>query len=77
MLDKVMLKLCIHSNESYCAGDVRDRNRLITVAELRDMLEGYPDDMQIVTYDLNNSRGAAWGSIDAEEWVEEVTARDE
>ena len=27
------------------------------------MLEDYEDDAEIVTYDLNNERGASWGLI--------------
>ena len=70
----MLLKICIHSNEGYAADQVRGR---ITVGELKDMLEGYDDDVEIVTYDLNNSRGASYGTIDADEWIEEMDEDDE
>ena len=70
----MLLKICIHSNEGYGADQVRGR---ITVGELRNMLEGYDDNDEIVTFDLNNRRGASYGTIDVDEWIEEVDEDEE
>ena len=68
------LTLDIRANEGYCAADAA--RYTITVGELRAMLEGYDDDVQIVTRDLNNPRGADYGAIVAE-WLEEADDEDE
>ena len=56
----MLLKLEIRANEGYCAVDAM--NRCLTVGELRQLLEGIDDDVRIVTKDLNNPRGANWGT---------------
>lgn len=65
------IKLDIRSNEGYTANQVTERHNTITVGELRKMLEDYEDDAEIVTYDLNNERGASWGLISTG-WPEEI-----
>lgn len=52
---------------------LRNVKNILTVRELRDLLEGYEDDTPIVTYDeLNHGRGACWGYVaDVEESVED------
>lgn len=50
----------IQANEGYGADQIR---YTITVGELREMLEGLNDEDEIVTRDLNNQRGASFGSI--------------
>jgi hypothetical protein len=48
----------------------------MTVGDLRRQLEDYDDDTEIVTYDLNNERGASWGLISAGQWLEEIEDED-
>jgi hypothetical protein len=50
----------IRSNEGYGADQIRTA---ITVAELRDALDYLEDDDELITYDLNNPRGAAYGKL--------------
>ena len=69
------LTLDIRANEGYDAAGAAERGT-ITVGELRAMLEGYDDDVQIVTRDLNNQRGAHFGRIVAE-WLDEVDDEEE
>lgn len=69
------LTLDIRANEGYSAADAAECGS-ITVGELRAMLEGYDDVVQIVTNDLNNRRGAHFGRIVAE-WLDEVDDEDE
>lgn len=71
------IKLEIRSNEGYNASQVTERRHTMTVGELRKQLEDYDDDAEIVTYDLNNERGASWGLISAGQWLEEIDDEDE
>ena len=70
----MIIKLEIRPNEAYSAKDLE--NRLMTVGELRDALEDYENDDQIVTFDLSNYRGANYGYVayveDCEEDDDEV-----
>lgn len=59
--DKIILK--IKANEGYNADQVAERNSLMTVGELKDLLEGFDDSDEIVIQDLNNDYGASFGSI--------------
>lgn len=52
------VKIEIRSNEGYNAKQVTERHHTMTVGDLRRQLEDYDDDAEIVTYDLNNERGA-------------------
>ena len=70
----MILTLDIRANEGYCAADAA--RHTITVGELRAMLEGYDDDVRIVSRDLNNLRGARFGRILAY-WLDEVDIADE
>lgn len=70
------IKFNIRSNEGYSANQVSERHNTITVGELREMLEDYDDDTEIVTYDLNNERGASWGLI-CNEYPDEITDDEE
>lgn len=69
------VKIEIRSNEGYSAKQIG--HNTITVGELRNLLEDYDDDAEIVTYDLNNERGASWGTILADQWPEEIADDDE
>ena len=60
------LTLDIRANEGYSTADACLDGYTITVGELRAMMEGYDDDVQIFTNDLNNRRGAHFGRIVAE-----------
>ena len=71
----MIIKLEIRPNEAYSPKDLE--NRLMTVGELREALEGYEDDAQIVTFDLGNYRGANYGYIAYLEELEEVEEDDE
>ena len=73
----IALKLEICPNEGYSAAGVLEHRNTLTVGALREMLEGYDDEVRIVTYDLNNARGASWGCIPADTWMEEVDIADE
>ena len=55
--EKIILK--IRGNEGYNADQVNS----MTVGELRDLLEGYDDDMEIVTENTDNRYGANFGEI--------------
>ena len=70
------VKIEIRSNEGYAADQVTERHHTMTVGDLRRQLEDYDDDAEIVTYDLNNERGASWGLICAGQWLEEVEDED-
>ena len=63
----MIIKFEIRPNEAYSPKDLG--TRLMTVGELREALEGYEDDAQIVTFDLSNYRGANYGYI---AYVEEL-----
>ncbi len=66
----MIIKLEIRPNEAYSPKDLE--SRLMTVSELREALEDYEDDDQIVTFDLSNYRGASYGYIvDLEELQED------
>ena len=65
----MIIKLEIRPNEAYSPKDLQ--SRLMTVAELREALEDYEDDDQIVTFDLGNYRGANYGYISDVEELEE------
>lgn len=69
----MIVKLSVCPNDAYSAAQIAERKNILTVGELRDLLEGYEDDTQIVTYDeLNHGRGACWGYVaDVEESVED------
>ena len=71
----MILTIDIRANEGYAASGAAERGS-ITVGELRAMLEGYDDDVQIVTRDMNNRRGAEYGAIVAE-WLEEADDEDD
>lgn len=60
---KMKILLNIKSNEGYAPDQVTERNSVVTVGDLKEWLEGYDDDVEIVTNDLNNSRGANYGAI--------------
>lgn len=47
----------IQAGGGYAAGQVKS----VTVAEIREMLADLEDDDEIVTYDVGNMRGAAYG----------------
>lgn len=66
------VKIEIRSNEGYAADQVTERHNTMTVGDLRRQLEDYDDDAEIVTYDLNNERGASWGLIRAGQWLEGI-----
>ncbi len=53
-------ELHIKANEGYAADQVR---HTVTAGDLREMLEGLNDEDEIVTRDLNNQRGASFGSV--------------
>ena len=65
------LILKIRSNEGYAPDQVTERHCAMTVGDLRRLLEDYDDDLQIVTDDENNSRGANYGLIEAGQWGDE------
>lgn len=71
------IKIEIRSNEGYTAEQVTERHNTMTVGELRKQLEDYEDDTEIVTFDLNNERGASWGLISAGQWIESVPEDEE
>lgn len=71
------VKIEIRSNEGYTASQVTERHHTMTVGELRKQLEDYDDDTEIVTYDLNNERGASWGLISAGQWLDEIEDEEE
>ena len=54
------LVLTIRANEGYSIDQVRGR---VTVGDLKRHIEDTDDDVEIVTNDLNNSRGANWGIV--------------
>ena len=66
------LKLDIHAHTGYTPAQAAEYVRTLTVGALREMLEGYDADTQIVTFDTANGLGAEWGSITAES-LEEVS----
>lgn len=65
----MIIKIEIRPNEAYSPKDLQ--SRLMTVGELREALEDYEDDDQIVTFDLGNYRGASYGYISYVEELEE------
>ena len=65
----MIVKFEIYPTEAYSAKDID--GRLMTVGELRAVLEDYEDDTQIVTVDLSNYRGAKWGRLVDVEDLEE------
>lgn len=69
----MIVKLSVCPNDAYSAAQIAGRKNILTVGELRDLLEGYGDDTPIVTYDeLNPGYGACWGYVaDVEEFVED------
>ena len=56
-MQKLILE--IYGARGYSKNQVRG----LTVGELREMLEGYEDDVQIVTHDESNSYGASYGEL--------------
>lgn len=66
------IALRIRSNEGYNAEQATERHKTITVKDLREALEGFDDDTEIVTLDLNNSYGADWGIISCGNPIEEI-----
>ena len=58
---KVILK--IRANEGYSPEQVGEEHNLTTVGELKEWLEGYDDDAEIVTDNVNNRYGANYGRI--------------
>lgn len=66
------IALRIRSNEGYDAEQATERHNTLTVRDLREALEGYEDDTEIVTLDLNNRYGADWGIIARGETIEEI-----
>ena len=56
----VKLVLNISANEGYKFDQV---NSCVTVGELKDWLESYDDDVEIVTNDINNQYGANIGVL--------------
>jgi hypothetical protein len=54
------LILNIKSNEGYSEEDIK---YAMTVGELKDILENWDDDIEIVTCDINNRYGASYGKI--------------
>lgn len=73
-MNKIALR--IRSNEGYNAEQATERHRTMTVKELREILEYYDDDTEIVTLDLNNGYGAKWGVIDRWEAIAEFEDED-
>lgn len=71
----MIIKIEIRPNEAYSLKDLQ--SRLMTVGELREALEDYEDDDQIVTFDLGNYRGANYGYISDVEELEEEEEEDE
>lgn len=71
------VKIEIRSNEGYNAKQVTERHHTMTVGDLRRQLEDYDDDAEIVTYDLNNERGASWGLVAAGQWLDEIDDEDD
>lgn len=69
----MIVKLSVCPNDGYSAAQIAERKNILTVGELRELLEGYDDDTPIVTYDeLNHGRGACWGYVaDVEEYIED------
>lgn len=59
----------IKDNEGYTADQVSSR---LTLADLAGMLDeainAYGEDAEVVTFNLNNPRGASWGTID-DGWI--------
>lgn len=68
----MIIKLEISPRAGYDAQQVVENVKTFTVGELREMLADFDDDAMIVTYDSGNSLGAAWGVINADQWIEEV-----
>lgn len=71
------VKIDIVSNAGYDAQQAAENFHTLTVGQLREMLEGFDDDMLIVTYDEGNRRGACWGTLCGDQWLEEVGGDDE
>lgn len=66
-------QLNIRSNEGYSADQVKG----ITKAELLDALADLEDDDEVITYDLNNQRGASYGRTTMYVDLCEVESEDE
>lgn len=64
-------QITIQSNEGYSADQVSGT----TVGELMRLLSDFNEDDEIVTFDMNNPRGASFGRIHAE--IEEVVEEDD
>ena len=54
------LIITISSREGYAEDQVSGG---LTVGELKDLIEGYDDDYEIVTEDISNQHGAKFGKI--------------
>lgn len=54
------VELQIRANEGYSAGDVQG---VMTVGNLRRLLEYYDDDDMVITNNLNNRYGANYGVV--------------
>lgn len=65
---KKVLKISIRSNEGYTAKQATERYSAMTVGELKELLDYCDDDMEIITYDQNNERGASWGIVCHDSW---------
>ena len=60
---KSYLKLYIQANEGYDASQATERRSTMTVGELKSVLEDLDDEMEIITYDRNNTYGASYGIV--------------
>ncbi len=54
---KVLLE--IYANRGYGSDQIKG----MTIGELKEMLESYDDDLEIVTHDESNRYGASYGQI--------------
>lgn len=75
-MPKKYLKLSIRSNEGYTAKQASERSTM-TVGELKGIIEFLDDDTEIITYDLNNERGASWGIVSHDCWDDEYECEED
>ena len=64
-MSDIKFVLNIRANEGYNADQVES---FTTVGDLKSLLEGYDDDVEVITHNLNNQYGANYGVVvDTEE----------
>lgn len=68
----VKYQLTVSGSQGYSADQIKSS---ITVAELREMLEGLEDDAEVVIYDNANGYGASFGRITR--YIEEADSEEE